>query len=77
MKNKSNSYSIGEIIGKIISAIKYIFGFFSNRKKKLDVKKIREYEGVLEDLDESYKKIDKKKNKKKKQNVEKRLNNMF
>ena len=81
MKSKSNSYSIIEFIGKIVSGIQYIFSFFSNRKKKkqaeIDLKKIREYEGSVDDLQNSYKKIDKKKNKKKKQKIEKRLNKMF
>ena len=81
MKDVSNSYSIVELISKISSIIKYIMSFFSNRKRrkqsKIDLQKIREYEGAVNDLKDSYGKIDKKKNKKKNKNIEKRLNNMF
>jgi len=81
MSNKPNSYSLKELMGKIVAVIRYVLAFLSNRKKnkeaKIDLKKAREYEGVMDDLDKSYKKIDKKKNRKKKKDIEKRLDNMF
>jgi len=81
MTNKLNSYSFREFISKIWAVLRYILAFFSDRKKrkqaKVDLKKAREFENASEDLQNSYKKIDKKKNKEKKKDIEKRLNNMF
>jgi len=66
-----------ELIKKVFSLMKYISGFFSKRKEEDKLKEIRRHEGMSSELDEEYKEIDNKKEKKKSKDLEKRLNNIF
>ena len=61
-------------IKRLKEFISYVLGFFRQRKEK---KQKRRYQKIGNEIKKGYNKIDKKKAKKKKDDVEKRLDNMF
>lgn len=60
-----------------LDLIKYIISFILGRRKKSESQIKEEQQKVNAELKEKYDKVDKEKEKKKKQDVKKRLDNMF
>jgi len=61
-------------IRRLKEFIRYVLGFFGQRKKE---KQKRKYQKIDNEVKKGYNKIDKKKEKKKKDPIEKRLDNLF
>lgn len=58
------------LLKKLFVFIKYILNFLRN-------KKIKEHAEIIDDLKEDYAKVDKKKESKKNEDIQKRLDNLF
>ncbi len=61
----------------ILEFIKYILSFFLHRREKAEVDRNKKLNKTVDELDGEFKKIDDKKEDKKQEDIEKRLNNMF
>lgn len=57
--------------------IRYIISFFLGRKKQAEAERKEEQKQVNAEIEERFDEVDREKEKKKKQDVKKRLDNMF
>ena len=73
----TNQYSWLSFLKKVIDAIKYIILFFIGRNKERDKQEYIEFKKDNEKINDSYSKIDQEKEDKKKDDLDKRLNNLF
>jgi len=69
-KKEQPDYSKMGLLKKLFVFIKYILNFLRN-------KKIKEHAEIIDDLKEDYAKVDKKKESKKNEDIQKRLDNLF
>jgi len=74
---ETNQYSWLSFLKKVIDAIKYIILFFIGRKKEEKKQEYNKFEKDNEKINDSYAKIDKEKEDKKKDDLDKRLKNLF
>lgn len=85
--SKNNTFL--DVVKALVNFVKTLIGFFKGRKEQESIERYRIYDGTVNDIEEGYDRIDRKKERKRKQtknvksekkrleNIQKRLDNMF